>query len=228
VAYQTGGEMDKFISDNFKNIEKISFKKNEMILRPYEDTKYVYEIESGLVKVYGFDSRNKENIAVIYGSGDLFPLAWVIDSQRPSVYFRAISESVILLIPKKLLQEGIKQDAELLYTFMLRTVRQFALFSSTVKNLGLKYGRERLAYKLLVLMAKFGVERDGHIIIPYINHTDLGVTINMTRESVSKEISRLVRLQVVEYSRSEIVIKSPEGLQNEIGKDVQVMFFDEF
>lgn len=209
-----------------KELNTVSFKKGEVILRPFEDTKLLYIITSGLVKIYSKDSRSKENIAVIYGPGDMFPLAWMIDQERPSVYFQAIGDCEVTLIPQQFFLENIKENTDLSTNFVRKVVEQFALYASTINNLGLKYGRERLAYRLLVLGARFGEKKVNTIVFPHISHSDLGATINMTRESITKEISRLEHLGVIEYSRAKITIKKPDQLQAEIGKNVPVIFFD--
>jgi CRP-like cAMP-binding protein len=224
--------MDKSLLDYFKDktakgkIETVSYAKNEIILRPFVDTKYIYRINTGLVKAYTLDSRKKENIAVIYGSGDLFPLAWIIEADRPSVYFQTIAVCTMQLIPQKYFQEQLAKNNGLALEFMRHVVKQFALYASTLNNLGLRYGHERIAYRLLVLAARFGVEENNHIKIPRISHGDLAATVNMTRESTSRLVSRLKKMGIITYDLKEIKILDIEKLKAEVGKDVPVMFFD--
>jgi CRP/FNR family cyclic AMP-dependent transcriptional regulator len=220
--------MDKELEDYFKKNQSqlINFEKSEIILRPFHNSTNIYAINSGLVKVYSYDSRGKENIAVIYGPGDFFPLAWLINQKRPSVYFKSLSECSFYIIPQDVFQEAIKNNSDLSAAFVQRVVKQFALYASTLNNLGLKYARERLCYRLLVMAARYGETRGDEKVIPYITHNDLAATINITREGVTKEISRLEKIGVIKYDRSNIVIKNIEHLQQEVGKGVPVIFFD--
>jgi CRP-like cAMP-binding protein len=216
-----------FSADEIKrHIKTITFKKGEMVMRPHDETNNIYAIINGLAKVYNVDVRKSEYISVIYGPGDFYPLAWLIDQSRPPIYFQAMTDCQMHVVPRKIFQRHINENIELSNSFTHRVVEQFAYYASTVNNLGLKYGRERLCYKLLVLGSKFGVDDDGTVVIPHISHSDLGATINMTRETVNKEISKLEKLGVLEYNRKNIVLKDMNYLHKEIGENVPVAFFD--
>jgi CRP-like cAMP-binding protein len=102
------------------------------------------------------------------------------------------------------------------------------LYASTLNNLGLKYASQRLCYRLLVLASRFGQKKGKTTTIPYISHSDLASSISLAREVVSREISRLEKLGVIEYGRSGILVKDSKHLQDEIGKDVSIIFFDNF
>jgi CRP-like cAMP-binding protein len=213
-------------SDNKRRIQTVDFKKGELILGPNHDTKYMHVIQSGLVKIYGFDSRNNEYLAVIYGPGDIFPLAWIIDRNRPSVNFQALNDCRITLIPQKVFEESLNIDEKLRGAFLKRIVEQFALFATSINNLGLKYGRERVCYRLLLMAVRFGERKNGVTLIPHINQADFALTVKMTRESTSKEIAWLERQGVLEFDRTHMIIKDLEFLQNQVGKGVPVIFFD--
>jgi CRP-like cAMP-binding protein len=220
---------DYFKSDDIKTkLKTITYKKGEVILRPHDETKNIHMIGSGMVKIYNFDPRGKEYTAIFYGPGDLFPLAWIIDQDRPAIYFKAITETKIYLIDLEQFREHLKENTELMQAFLRKVAEQFSLFASTVNNLGLKYGRERIYYKLLVLASKFGEKKNGSIVIPYFSQSDLGATVNMTREGVSKEISKLEQLGIIDYARTGITIKDTEYLQRQLGEEIPLAFFDSF
>jgi CRP-like cAMP-binding protein len=220
---------DYFRSDEVrKKLKTVTYKKGEVILRPHDETKNIYLVGSGIVKIYNFDSRGKEYMGIFYGPGDLFPLAWIIDQERPAIYFKAISETKIYLINLEQFRKDLKENTELMQAFLRKVAEQFSLFASTVNNLGLKYGRERIYYKLLVLATKFGEKKNGATIIPYFNQSDLGATVSMTREGVSKEISKLEKLGIIDYTSSGITIYDIDYLQRQLGEEVPIAFFDSF
>jgi CRP-like cAMP-binding protein len=217
-----------FKNDNYRrHVKTANFKKDEVVLRPHHDTKFIHYVQTGLVKVYTLDSRGKENIAVIYGPGDFFPLAWIINKNRPSVYFRALTDCDINLVSQVVFRKALEKDNSLSVAFTRSVVEQFALYATSVNNLGLKYGKERVCYGLLVLAARFGhKDSGGYITLPSIRHSDFAATIKTTREGVNRQISRLEKQGVIEYNRSQIVIKDQEYLREQIGSDVPIVFFD--
>jgi CRP-like cAMP-binding protein len=149
-----------------------------------------------------------------------------VDQKRPPIYFQTISDCTIHLVPKDIFQQHLKEDNSLSNSFTRRVIEQFAYYASSLNNLALKYGQERLYYRLLLLSARFGEEKDGLILIPSISQADLGATINMTRESTNKEIAKLEKLGVMEYTRANIILKDTEFLKRELGKNTPVLFFD--
>jgi CRP/FNR family cyclic AMP-dependent transcriptional regulator len=224
--------MNTALIDYFKDeelllqLEIVIFKKGEKILRSYDETNFFHVIKNGLVKLYVIDPRGKENVGAIYGPGDLFPLAWIIGAKRPSVSFQAITECEIYLLPLAFFRESLKNDLSLSNVFARKVVEQFALFASTVNNLALNRGRERLAYGLLLLAARFGEEEEGVTVLPPISKSDLAAAINMARESTHREIAKFEKRGAIEYNRSGIVIKDKQFLQKEIGKNIPLIFFD--
>ncbi len=218
---------DYLESDSLRrHVQTVNFDKGQLILGPNHSTKYIHVIKTGLVKIYNFDSRGSENIAVIYGPGDIFPLAWIINQVRPSLYFRALSDCSIYLLQQQYFQKLIRADRDLYDVFVRHVAEQFALLATTINNLGLKYGRERVCYRLLLTAVRYGENQQGVTVLPHINQADLALTIKMTRESVSKEIAWLERQGVLEFDRTSLIIKNQEFLQNVIGKGVPVIFFD--
>ena len=207
-------------------LKTVTFHKGEIILRPQLETVYLHEIKKGLVKVYTFDSKNKEKIGVIYGRGDLFPLAWMINKNRPAVYFEAMTKCEIMLVPIELFQKEVIRNIELSNLFAQRIAEQFALYATIVNNLTFRRGQERLAYRLLILAERFGAKHKDVVRIPNVSHQDLGASTNLSRENINREMVNLVKLGAIEYDNTYLTIKDKKKLQEIIGKDVSVLFFD--
>jgi CRP-like cAMP-binding protein len=221
------------IANNHPDIEElrkhtrlVSFKKGEIILRPYDETNYLHAVNQGLVKIYNINARGEESITIIYGPDNLFPLAWIIEAKPQNVFIEALTDCKINLVPKDIFLDIAKRSGDVSYALARKILEQFALYASRVKNLEYKYARERLAYTLLLLAAQFGKKSGVTFLVPRISQEDLARCVNLTRESVSKEISRFERVGLIELTRTYIVIKSPKKLKAELGEDASVMFFD--
>lgn len=207
-------------------IKIVNFKKGEMILQAHQTSDYLHVIQEGLVKVYNITSQGDEAIAVIYGKQDVFPLSWIIQSHKKSVYYQAITDCRIVLIPQRIVLDQMKESADVSFAMCQRILEQYELYASRINNLEFKYGRERLAYRLLMLGARFGQKIDDTTIIPRINQHDLAAMINMSRESLSREMSRFERHEVVRYTNNSIVILNEDKLRAELGEDASVLFYD--
>ena len=215
------------VADIIKAVKVAKFKKGEIILRPYDETDYIYRVRKGLIKIFSIRADGQENIIEIYGHGDIFPLGWIVNASLQDVFFTALTDCEVVLAPKKIVLRQLKSSATVSFAILCKTIDQFRLYSSRVVNLELKFARERLAYRLLLFAARFGEEKkDGSIHLPRISHYDLAAMVNATRESASREMSRFERLGIIKYTPSKIVITSCRNLRKELGKDVSIMFFD--
>ncbi len=209
-----------------KHVKVVEYKKGEIILRPYDEINHLYAVGEGLVKVYRINSRGEQSISMIYGPDAIFPMMWIIEEKPQSVFFEALTACKIGLVPKNVFLAAVKRNADVSFALTRKILEQFAMYASRVDNLEFRYARERLAYILLVLGARFGETKEEAIILPHISQQDLAATINLTRESVSREITHFESLGLVEYSQSHMVIKDPDKLRKQIGKDVSVTFYD--
>lgn len=209
-----------------KLIKIVNFKKGEMILQAHQTSDYLHIIQEGLVKLYSITNQGEETIVVIYGKHDAFPLSWIIRSRRKGVYYQAITDCRIVLIPQKILLEQMKNSAGVAFAMCQRVLKQYELYASRIDNLEFKYGRERLAYRLVMLGSRFGKKIDNTIIIPRINQHDLAAMINMSRESLSREMSRFERHSVVKYTNNSIVILDEDALRAELGDNSLLALYD--
>ncbi|HSW79623.1 MAG TPA: Crp/Fnr family transcriptional regulator [Candidatus Saccharimonadales bacterium] len=209
-----------------KHLKTLPYKKGTIILNPLEETDYVHVIQDGFVKAYTVNARGEEAIAAIFGRDDFFPLAWIIGQKRHFIYVQAISDCTITLLPLDKFEAQLKVNVNLTYAVMQKILEQFMLYSSTVNNLSLKYGRERLAYRLLLLAAKFGDKRGNAICLPHISQFDLAAMVNVSREGISREMSRFDRMGILKYSSKGIEIHDIKALHKELGENIRVMFYD--
>lgn len=122
--------------------------------------------------------------------------------------------------------EKLKSNANITFEFLCKVIEQFALYSSRVNNLELKYGRERVAYKLLLLAARFGKKRGESIVIPHFSQQDIGSLINLTREMVNIEMLKFEHKGLIKVSRKSIEIIQPKKLLDLLGKDFSIMWYD--
>ncbi len=208
-----------------KYVRTVRYKKGSIILHPHEETEYIYTMRDGFVKAYSINARGEEAVAAIFGRNDFFPLAWIIEQKRYFIFVQAISDCIIDLVPQDVFLRHMRKSAGVTYVVMQKVLEQFMLYSSTVNNLSLKYGRERLAYRLMLLSAKFGDKRGSTIHLPHISQYDLSAMVNVSREGISREMTRFDRLGMVKYSSKGIEILDISKLHKELGDDVTVTFY---
>jgi len=214
------------VSKLLENVERRTFKKGDIILRPSEKTEHVFIIVSGLIKAYSVDAQGNESLAMISGQNEMFPLGWIIQERIQGAYFQAMNDCEVILLPRKVFLSEMNASPRFSFLIIQALLEQIYVIAARANNLGLKYARERLAYRLLVFASRFGYKEGDSLVAPHITQQDLASAINVSRENVNREITRLEKMGVISYTRSAITIHDPVALRKEISKNVQVLFFD--
>ena len=207
---------------------RVSYKKGEIILRPTDEAESIYFIETGLVKTYATDEHGEQYLHVIYGEDEIFPLAWIIGKEGLDVIYEALTDCEIIRLPQKIFLEAIRSEVDISFSVLNKILRQFVVFAARVDNLEYKTARQRLAYRLILLGQRFGKrDQNGGIVLPSMTHHDIASSINLARESVSRELSRFERLNLIDGQGGRLVILSRAGLRKQIGSDAHSLFIDD-
>jgi CRP-like cAMP-binding protein len=203
------------------------YQKGMIIMRPDMEITSIFEIVSGLIKLYKLNDRNEQNIHIVFGPGDMFPLSWLIDKTPYQTYAKSLNVVEIMRYPKAQFIALMHTDPEVLFFVTTRLVSQMRLYIARVDNLQYKYASQRLAYRLIYLAHRFGIETDDGITLPVFSNRDIGSMTNLSREYVNRELSRFVRLELLHMAGKQVIITDIVGLRNEVSKDEHTLFIED-
>jgi CRP/FNR family cyclic AMP-dependent transcriptional regulator len=208
------------VASLFDNAEPLTFPKNQIILHASDTLEHVYRIVEGFIKVYSINSRGDEQVHVVYGPGDIFPLTIIIHDNNSSFFYQTLTETLVMRVAFSEVDELLQTNAPLAYATLQRAVAQYKVYVARVYSLEYRFARERLAHRLLVLAGRFGTRvEEGIELQAPLTQQVIASSINLSRETVSREMERMVaKGYIKEISRSgkPIVILNPAGLAAEI------------
>ena len=208
----------------FSKGQPLAFGKDEVILGNESTLDSVYYIASGYVKIYSISDDGNQYVHIIYGPRDVFPLIWAyLDILPDSLYYETISDCVVWRIARDWFTEFVTTNVELSYAFGRQLAYQFQVFSDRVDNLEYKKASERVAYRLLFLASRFGVREDDTITIDApLTHEIVANTINLARESVSREIEKLEERHIIKQSDHRIRILNVPALAAQLSRPINL------
>ncbi len=200
----------------FQNARRSTYSKGEVILDA-EQRSDVYYIESGFVKVYAINGQGELYTHIIYKSGELFPVIWAFNDSIQNVFYEAITPTVVRHTSKEKFLAFANESVEAAYALVVQVSQQFFVYTSRVDNLEYRSARERVVYRLLFMAYRFGVKRpDGvHIELP-LTHELIASTINLVRESVSRELEKLEKKQLINCRNRYVLIYDVQKLNQEL------------
>jgi CRP/FNR family transcriptional regulator len=217
---QHGIQSDK-LRALFRSGRKLAYQKNETILRARETPRGVYLIDSGVIKIYSLSKRHNEHVHHIFGPGDFFPIIWAFRDSVRNLYYETLSPTVLWLLPRDTFREFLASNPDVMSELLDELIDRYHLYTGRIDNLLHSDARQRSAYRLLSLANRFGAEtKEGIVIDAAITHLDLAHSINMTRETFGRTLSRLQQKGIIGYdAQHHVVIKDLPALARIIGID---------
>lgn len=214
--------ISKEFQDLFHHGRKQVYQKDEIILRAGDTPQGVYLIESGYIKIYALSKRGNEHTHLFYMPGDIFPVIWAFKDAVRNVYYEAMQQTTVWLVPRDEFKAFVDTHAQVATALLERTVDMFRLYAGRIDNLLYSNSHDRIAYCVLSLLDRFGEQqKDGNwlITIP-ITHQEIASSVNLSRETASRGFERLQRKGVIGYdAQRRIIVKDLPALASAIGED---------
>lgn len=205
----------------FKDCPLKRYEKGEFIIRAGDPPDGVYYIADGLVKIYSINDLGEEYLHIIYRPGEAFPLLWALKRVRRNVFYEALTPLELLFMPMHKFKRHLSATPGFSEYVLSQVSEQFSIYVDRIENLEYRHANERLAYRILFLASRMGVKQKGSIALPSaLTQQLIADSINMTRETVSREIEKLQAKGILRYSRHQLVIMDIKGLMNQISEPV--------
>lgn len=205
----------------FRKGRKRSYKKGEIILHAGDEPRGVYYIDKGLVKIYALSKEGTEHIHLFYGDGDFFPVLWIYRDAILNVYYEAMEDTTVWLVPKDDFKAFVASKMEIATLLLEKVTGLFRLYAGRIDTLQYSNSYERTATLLVSLAYRFGVStKAGHVLDVPLTHHDIANSINLSRETVSRAMERLQRKGIIGYDKQRhIVLTDLSKLITIVGED---------
>lgn len=207
-------KQDAALVDLFHHGTKLTYKKGELIIRPGEKPSAVFFIESGLVKAYDITKYGEENLLIVRKAQEVFPLIRGITGQGPTVIYEALDTVSVWRIDQATYLDCLSKNPDLLPPLLDMVIEMYRLHSERIINLEYRSVRERLVSFLLTMSKRFGEKQaDGTTLIAVpLRQQDIASSINASRETAGRELSRLEQKGIISTKHSHITLNDVDKL----------------
>lgn len=190
------------------------FHKNEVIIRATETPLGVYLITSGWVRICTVCPDGEPNIISTLYQGDIFPISWAVTGITQPSSFVANSKTNVIRISRNDFLKQISSDSRAAQSVMQLLAQRTRGFTEAQDNLHFRSAKQRIAYRLLTLAHMFGQETDdGLLINTPVTNEYIARSSNMTRETASREINKIIKNGIVTASKGKYTIANIAALQ---------------
>lgn len=169
----------------------MAFARDEIVYLEEDPADYVFQVRSGLLKVYKLLVDGRRQITGLLFPGDLFGL------QVDGLYINSVetvTSASVEALPRQRLEAAFDADPRLQRRFLAMFSNELVMAQEHILLLGRRTARERVAWFLLMLANRAGA--DG-LSAPSV-HLDLhggemADYLGLTTETVSRMLSQLKR-----------------------------------
>lgn len=207
-------ELVKFFSGG----THLKYKKGETIIRANDTPQGVFLVIEGFVKSTATTKYGEENLLIIRQRLETFPVIWAFKAQsKSSVYYTAMTDIELLRVSREDYINALAKDPDLSTDVLNQVVDMYLIHSERIHNLSYRSASERIAYRLRMLSQRFGEQENGLLVINVpMRHQDIAASINCSRETASREMSKLEKKGIITKKDGLIAIADPEGLVRKI------------
>jgi CRP-like cAMP-binding protein len=198
----------------------LHYKKGQDVFSLGDKAETLFFVIDGWVKLYRMNSDGEEVVITIVGPGETFAEAAVFSQlRRYPVAAQACEESVLLLVPREMFVQKIKQDSEFSLGLLGAISSRQRLLVQQIEQISMRTPPQRVGTFLLQLCLP---QTQGQAIarIPYEKYL-LAHRLNIKPETFSRALRKLESVGVVAQGH-QIEIASLQALRTfcDVNEDV--------
>ncbi len=208
---------DKLIKEFLVKYPVKSIDKKQIILFPDEEPKGLYYLISGRVRQYDINEQGDEVVLFLNKPGDFFPMTWAI-GQIDNEYFFETSTSIdIKIIPQSDINFFLKNNPDVLYDLLGRIYTNISYMERRIVHLMGGNSHSRIIFELINACKEFGQkQKDGSYLL-HMHEEELAHIVGLSRETVSRELSKLKQLKIMDINHTDLIVTDLDVLENELG-----------
>lgn len=207
----------------FNEGRQLTYQKDDIIIRPGDTPSGLYRITSGWVKAYSLCKDGEPNIIMTLCPNEIFPIAWAVSGSIRDVGFAALGNSEVQRISLDQFFKAAATDVAIMQDAAKALAHHFFVLTTELDNLQYRSAREKVVFRLIFLANRLGKHNsdsgDSIVINTRITNDYIARSTSITRETASRELSRLNRRQLIRNIEGRILIPSLVNLRNEISQN---------
>lgn len=203
----TGAE--KAVNDFFSSYRPRLYKKGQILILSGDDTDYIYYLVKGRVKQYDVSYRGDEIIVNVYKPLAFFPMSLAVNKTGNNYIYEAETDVELRQAPAADTLKFVKSNPEVMFDLLSRVYRGVDGLLARLTHIMKSSAKERLMYEILIHAKRFGKLKADGSIVSTINESEIGGRAGLSRETVSREMQKLVKSKLVSLKAGKLTVHNP-------------------
>lgn len=190
------------------------YKKKDIIMQERQYPRYLFLINSGLVKVFKSNEEGKEFITEMHKAGDYFGYQALLEDRPYSESAEAIEDTEIVLIPKEDFLRLLHSSRQIALKFVKMLSNNLAETEQKLLDMAYNSVRKRVAQALIYVKDKYTSEEpvSAKPVIAF-KREDIANIAGTSTESAIRALSDFKSEGLIDIKGSSITLLNPEKLE---------------
>lgn len=197
------------------------FKKGASVLFQGEIPRRAFIVREGVIRAYTIKATGEQMIVGFYTKGDIFPLPWLFNTSKTTLfYYESLTDTRLLSFTKDDLTKIMSKDNAVAMSLLHYLNKQYTSQLVRITALGQSRAIEKISFTLYYLLFRYGIEEKPgmyHFSIK-LSHLTIANLTGLTRESTTSNLKVLKDKGVITYSHTTFTVDK-RRLENFIGED---------
>jgi CRP/FNR family transcriptional regulator len=180
-----------------------------------ELSKSLIIINNGMIKTFKYTPDGREQILFIFSDGDFFGEMNLLSGAEVSYNAKALEDTGICVINKTAFRELLVGHPQISLKIMEELCSRLDKMENMVQSMGIKDAELRVNMMLMEFSKKYGTKQErGTLIELPLSREGMANYIGVTRETVSRKLSRLQEDGIVELiGNKKVLILDEKALE---------------
>lgn len=192
------------------------YPKGQILIHAKDDPQYIYYIVKGKIRQYDISYRGDEIVVNIFSTGAYLPMLWALGKVSNNFFYDAEEELHVRVAPVDDVAHYVLSHHEITTDLLRKAyISMDSLFNKLV-HLMTGSARNRILYEIVTECRDFGEKIDEDKYFITINERDIAFRSGLSRETVSREMSKIKRDVNVVVNRAGIHIDNFKQLEEKL------------
>ncbi len=201
----------------FQNHTSKKFKKGEVLMRQQEMPEGIFFLSEGVVRMYTVSQDGEEYELNVYKSPSFFPVGWLINSSENRYYYEATIDSTVYIAPKNEFYTFLQSNQDVIFDLLQRVYRGLEGYFVRMETLLAGVAYYKTIAEIIISTQRFGepaaTPRSHHV---KLTHHQIASRTGLSRETVTREIRKLQKKDLVAYEGDQLTVLDLQLLQDEL------------
>ena len=196
------------------------FNKGYILIYADNDPPGVFHLISGQVRQYDISSSGSEVVVNVFKPPAFFPMSWAINKTSNQYFFQASTDVSLRMAPVNDAVEFLKTNPDVMFDLLSRVYSGTDGLLRRMAHLMGSNASTRLLYELLIVCRRFGQPQPDGTYLVLISEEELARRAGLTRETISRELGKIKKMDLASVSRKGFSIKNLEKIEEQLGSNL--------